>query len=103
VAARTRETGVRMALGARVGHLRWLVLRRVLIYLALGLAGGVGLALVSPFDTGNQLGWGAAAVRTPLLRAGRDAKRPPAIRSRRARGRGWVGGFWEGVQFCHTR
>ena len=41
VAARTREMGIRMALGARAGHVRALVLRRALTPVALGLAAGL--------------------------------------------------------------
>ena len=41
VAARTREMGIRMALGARAGHVRTLVLRRALTPVVLGLAAGL--------------------------------------------------------------
>jgi ABC-type antimicrobial peptide transport system permease subunit len=41
VAARTREMGIRMALGARAGHVRALVLRRALTPVVLGLAAGL--------------------------------------------------------------
>ncbi len=46
VAARTREVGVRVALGAGRGRVVGLVVRRALVAVALGIAGG--LALVAP-------------------------------------------------------
>jgi predicted permease len=42
VSTRTQEIGVRMALGASGGRVRWLILRRGLVQIALGLA--IGLA-----------------------------------------------------------
>jgi putative ABC transport system permease protein len=44
VARRTREIGVRIALGARGADVRWLVLRAGLVQLAAGIALGLGLA-----------------------------------------------------------
>lgn len=46
VAARAREIGVRVALGARPRDVRWLVLRRALVQLAVGLPLGVALTAV---------------------------------------------------------
>ncbi len=42
VAGRTREIGIRMALGASSGHVLKLVIRRALILVAIGLALGLG-------------------------------------------------------------
>jgi putative ABC transport system permease protein len=45
VAERTREIGVRLALGASRSRVRWLFLRRTVVHLALALTIGLGLAL----------------------------------------------------------
>src|SRR5215469_11584108 len=45
VARRTKELGVRMALGARPTSVIWLVMREVLVLLAIGLAVGIPAAL----------------------------------------------------------
>jgi predicted permease len=45
VTQRTQEIGVRMALGAQPGSIRWLILRRALIQLSIGLAIGIGGAV----------------------------------------------------------
>lgn len=45
VARRTKELGVRMALGARAGSVIWLVMRDVLLLLFLGLAVGIPAAM----------------------------------------------------------
>jgi putative ABC transport system permease protein len=47
VAQRTREMGIRVALGARGAHLMGLVLRKGVIELSLGLLLGLGLALLA--------------------------------------------------------
>ncbi len=44
VARRTKELGVRMALGAQAGSVIWLVMKDVLVLLALGLAIGIPAA-----------------------------------------------------------
>ena len=45
VARRTKELGVRMALGARASSVIWLVMREVLLLLAIGLAIGIPAAI----------------------------------------------------------
>jgi putative ABC transport system permease protein len=45
VAQRTQEIGIRMALGAEGGQVRWLILRRGMIELAVGLGLGIAAAL----------------------------------------------------------
>jgi predicted permease len=47
VTQRTAEIGVRMALGAEPRHVRWLVLRRALLHLAVGLPIGIGGAFAA--------------------------------------------------------
>ncbi len=45
VAQRTREVGIRMALGAAQGSVIWMIMREVLILVALGVAAGVPASL----------------------------------------------------------
>jgi ABC-type antimicrobial peptide transport system permease subunit len=45
VARRTREIGVRMALGAHAGDVVWLVMRQVLLLAGIGIAAGLPAAL----------------------------------------------------------
>jgi ABC-type antimicrobial peptide transport system permease subunit len=53
VARRTREIGIRMALGARYGQVVRIVLQRSLLWVAGGLTIGVGLALLAHPYTGR--------------------------------------------------
>jgi predicted permease len=46
VAQRTREVGIRMALGAAQGNVIWMVMREVLLLVAVGVAAGVIFSLV---------------------------------------------------------
>ena len=45
VAQRTREVGIRMALGAARGNVIWMVMREVLLLVAIGVVAGVSSAL----------------------------------------------------------
>lgn len=47
VARRTNEIGVRLALGASAGSVRWMVVREILVLVGAGCLAGVGLALLS--------------------------------------------------------
>ena len=92
---RTQEIGVRMALGARTGQVGWLVLRRGLVQLGLGLAIGIWGALTvgrlfeswlvdtPPADPVTQLSvaalLGGVAVVACLLPARRAARLDPMV------------------------
>jgi ABC-type antimicrobial peptide transport system permease subunit len=85
VARRTREMGVRMALGARPGLVIWLVMKEVLLLLSIGLAIGVPVALglgrlvaaqlygVKPYDP-----WTAGVTVIALIAASSAAGLIPA-------------------------
>jgi putative ABC transport system permease protein len=47
VSQRTREFGVRLALGAPQSHLHWLVLQHALMLLGMGIAAGIALAVLA--------------------------------------------------------
>ena len=53
VSRRTNEIGIRMALGAERMHVRWLVMREILILVAVGIAIGVPAALLASQSGGQ--------------------------------------------------
>ena len=55
VARRTREIGIRMALGAFQGDVIWMVMREVLVLVSMGLAAGLAGAFVLAKLVQNQL------------------------------------------------
>jgi putative ABC transport system permease protein len=88
VSQRTRELGVRIALGARRGNLLWMVLRQAGVMLIAGLVMGTGLAfaagkLVSRFLYGVTAhdAWTMAAAPALLLATGLLAAYIPARRA----------------------
>jgi putative ABC transport system permease protein len=90
VVQRTREIGIRVALGAGQGQTVALVLRNIIWIVAIGLAGGVALGLglgqflttllfeIRPSDF-----WGIALPLICLITASVLASVPPAIRAAR--------------------
>jgi ABC-type antimicrobial peptide transport system permease subunit len=68
VARRTREIGIRMALGALQGNVIWMIMREVLLVLAVGVVIGVPAAMglsrlvrsqlygLTPYDPGTLVG-----------------------------------------------
>jgi len=51
VTRRTREIGIRMALGAQAGNVLWLVLRETLLLVFIGVVIGVPVALAATRQT----------------------------------------------------
>jgi predicted permease len=66
VAERTREIGVRMALGATAGTVRWMVVAQGASVVAIGVAIGLAAAFVSTRALGGLL-YGVAAVDAPTF------------------------------------
>ena len=90
VARRTKELGVRMALGAWPGSVIWLVMKEVLILLAVGLAIGLPSAIGLGQYVSTQLygikgtdPWIAAFAMTALITASLSAGFIPARRASR--------------------
>ena len=68
VAGRTREIGLRMALGARQGAVRWMVLKEALGVLGLGLAAGIPCAYwLSRYVAAQLFGVAPADLRTAAM------------------------------------
>ncbi len=90
VARRTKELGLRMALGARQGSVIWLVMREVLVLLAIGLAVGIPSAFGLGRFVASQLygikpsdPWIAAASMALLVVVATAAGMIPAHRASR--------------------
>ncbi|HEV2134484.1 MAG TPA: ABC transporter permease [Terracidiphilus sp.] len=88
VAQRTREMGVRIALGARRGNLLWLVMREAVIMLLAGATAGTALAWISSRLVGSYLygvrahdGWTLAGAAALLCACGMIAAYVPARRA----------------------
>jgi predicted permease len=90
VAQRTREIGVRVALGAQARGIVGLVLRRSLLWVAIGLGAGLGIALASARAVGSLLygisphdPFAYTAATVGLLLAALAAAWLPALRAAR--------------------
>jgi predicted permease len=90
VSQRTRELGVRLALGAPRLHVLWLVLRQTIALVIVGIAIGVGLALASGrlvqsllFGVRTDDAWTLAIVAGMLLASSLLAAWQPARRATR--------------------
>jgi predicted permease len=88
VTQRTREMGVRIALGAQRGNLLWLVMRQAGGMLIVGVAAGIGLALASGrlvrgflYGVEAHDGWTLAGAAVLLLVSGLVAAYLPARRA----------------------
>lgn len=96
VVRRTREIGIRIALGAASGGIRWMVLRELLFILGVGLAAGVPAALalarltesqlygVKSFDLGITAGAVLALTAAALLAGYLPARRATRVDPMRA-------------------
>ena len=88
VTQRTRELGVRIALGAQRGHVMWMVMRQAGWMLLAGSAAGLGLAYFASRLLGSFLygvkphdGWTMVAVSVLLISCGLGAAYLPARRA----------------------
>lgn len=88
VSQRTRELGVRLALGAQRGDLLWLVMRQASVMLAVGVSIGLGLAIASGrlvrsylFGVKAHDGWTLGFVAATLIVIGMLAAYLPARRA----------------------
>jgi predicted permease len=88
VSQRTRELGVRIALGAQRGNLLWLVMRQAGGMLLAGVAAGMGLALASGrlvrgflYGVSGHDGWALTGAAVLLLASGLLAAYLPARRA----------------------
>ena len=88
VTQRTREMGVRVALGAQRGDLLWLVMRQAGGMLIVGVAVGIGLALASGklvrgflYGVEAHDGWTLAGAAVLLMASGLVAAYLPARRA----------------------
>jgi ABC-type antimicrobial peptide transport system permease subunit len=88
VSQRTRELGVRLALGARRGDLLWLVMRQASVMLVCGVVIGLGLAVASGrvvrsylYGVSARDGWTLGLVALVLMVAGLLAAYLPARRA----------------------
>jgi ABC-type antimicrobial peptide transport system permease subunit len=91
VARRTREIGIRLALGADRSRVRRLVVRQALVPAVAGVAAGLVLACwwsasvravivgISPHDPWSFAGAGAATLLTAILASARPASRASRI------------------------
>jgi ABC-type antimicrobial peptide transport system permease subunit len=74
VSQRTRELGVRIALGAQRENILWLILRHALVLLALGIAAGLGIAWAASSVLRSFLigaaAWNAATILLVVLTLG---------------------------------